>query len=88
MRLLGVAQVAKKARGMSGSLAQSFSAMDLDQGERPPLDRAITALLESIVTAVCVLRILMRRAHGIGAKLVLRNCWADGQFRFGKRHPH
>lgn len=38
MRLLGVAQVAKKARGMSGSLAQSFSAMDLDQSERPPLD--------------------------------------------------
>ena len=55
MRLLGVAQVAKKARGMSGSLAQSFSAMDLDQGERPPQDRAITTLLESIDNAVCVL---------------------------------
>ncbi len=57
MRLLGMAQVAKKARGMSGSLTQSFSAMDLDQGKRLPLERAITALLEAIAIAMSILRI-------------------------------
>lgn len=68
MRLLGVAQVAKKARGMSGSLTQSFSAMDLDQGERLPLDRAITALSESVIIAtMCVFGILKRRPLGMGA---------------------
>ena len=67
MRLLGVAQVAKKARGMSGSLAQSFSAMDLDQGERLPPDRALTALSESVIIAMCVLSILKRQPLGMGA---------------------